>query len=367
MSKKKIQISPLQLTFLFITLVISTADIFTPSFVAQDAKHDSWISAILASVAMVPVLFICLGLYNQHKGKCLVEICMETAGNFFGRLIGFLYALYFFVVAIGAAMSLTIVLNISFLPQTPPWVIVIVSVLVAIYGVYSDLEVVARVNDLLLPLGMGSLVFLLLLNVNEYDFNFFRPVLAEGILQPVRGAVVILGYLCETVVILQMLHFVSRQEKINIAVFMGLLITGGAILAGTLIYAVFGPLTEIFIIPSLELARFSSVGKYIQNLDVLILAIWITGIYIKLMIFTYAGTYAMAIIFRLKNYRTIIFPVGFFLCGIVFSNIDARVTELYFMHYIIPIYALVMAMVVPGILLIISKIRKKAKGEVKGK
>lgn len=363
MSKQKIQISPLQLTFLSITMVVSTADIFTPSFVAQDAKRDSWLSAILASLAMIPVLLIQLGLYKQYKGKCLTEICIEIAGNFPGRIIAFLYSFYFIFVAIGAAVSLTIVLNITFLPLTPPWVIVVVSILVAMYGVYSGLEVIARVNEILLPAGMGALVFLLILNIGEYDFNYFRPVFEQGILQPIRGAVVIFGYLCETVGLLQMFHLVSKQEKVNLAAFIGLLITGSAMLAGTLIYAVFGPLTEIFVIPALEMARFSSIGKYIQNLDVLILAIWITGIYVKLMIYTYSGTYAMSVIFGLKNYKYVVLPVGFFICGVTISGLETVITELDFMHYIVPVYAIFMAVIIPGVLLLISKIIKRRKGE----
>lgn len=363
MSKEKIQISPVQLTFLCITLVISTADIFLPSFVAREAKRDSWISVILSALMMIPVVFIQLKLCSNHKGKCLVEICTETVGSFVGRIIGILYAFYFLVIVIGAIISLSIVLNIAFLDLTPPWVIVVISILVVIYGAGKDLEVIARVNEILLPAGIGTLVFLLLLNVNEYDFNFYRPVLADGIIPPLRGSIIILGYLAETVVILQMVHFINKPEKVNAAVFTGLLVTCAGILAGTLIYAVFGPLTEIFVIPSLELARFSSIGKYIQNLDVFILAIWITGIYVKIMIFIYSGSYTLAQIFKLKDYKSVIFPIGFFISGIAVSTINERVTELDFMHYIIPVYSIVMALFIPGILLVVSIIRKRGKGE----
>lgn len=362
MSKEKVQISPVQLTFLIITMVISTADIFLPSFVAKEAKQDSWISPILSTLVMIPVLIIYITLYKHHRGKSLIEMCTEIAGNFFGRIIGLLYAFYFMFVAIGAIMSISIVLNITFLPLTPLWVIVVISVLVSLYGAYSDLEVIARVNEILLPAGMGALVFLILVNINEYDFNFFRPILAEGVLQPVRGSIVILGHLCETVVILQMLHFTSKPEKINIAIFVGLLITGTGMLAGTLIYAVFGPLTEIFIIPSLEFARFSSIGKYIQNLDVLVLAIWITGIYVKIMIFMYSGSYAMSQLFSIKNYKTIIFPIGFLSFSIAVSSVGDYIRDLYFMHYILPVYSTAMAFVIPGILLVICIIKSKTKG-----
>jgi len=359
LSKEKVQISPLQFTFLFITLVISTADIFLPSFVAQDAKRDSWISPIVSSVFMIPVLAIFIALSRQHRGKNLVEMCTGITGDFIGRIIGFLYAFYFLFVGIGATMAISIVLDITFLPLTPLWVIVTLSIIVALYGVYSDIEVIARVNDLLLPAGMGILMFLILLNVNEYDFNFFRPVLTRGILQPLRGSIVIFGYLCETVVLLQIVKFVNRPEKIGRALFAGLFITSSGILAGTLIYAVFGPLTEIFLIPSLEFARFSSIGKYIQNLDVLVLAIWITGIYAKIMIFMYSGSYAMAQLFRLRDYKAIILPIGFLSFSVAVSSVGDYIRDLYFMHYILPLYSVAMALVIPGMLLAISSVKKR--------
>lgn len=359
MSKEKVQISPTQLTFLIITMVISTADIFIPSFVAQDAKQDSWISPILATLAMMPVVYMYIRLYKQHQGMSLIEICTDTLGKIAGSIMGILFAFYFIFIAIGAVMSLTVVLNITFLPLTPPWVIVVISIIVSIYGAYSDLEVVARINEILLPAGIGALVFLLVLNINEYDLNFFRPVLAEGFLQPVRGGIIILGYFCEVLIILQIFPCVNEQVKINRAAFSGILITGAGILGGTLIYAVFGPLTEVFIIPSLELARFTSIGKYIQNLDVLILAIWITGIYVKIMIFIYTESYAIKQIFRLKTYKAVVFPLGFMLGGIAIANIGDRVTELYFMHYIFPVYSITMACIIPTFLFMFSTVRNK--------
>lgn len=363
MSKEKVQISPTQLTFLFIIIVISTADIFIPSFVAQEARQDCWISAILSTLAIMPVMFIYIMLYKNHSGKSLIEMCTEIAGKFAGKIIAFMYVFYFIFIAFSATQGLAAILNITFLQLTPPWVIVVISVAVSLYAVSQDLEVIARVSEILLPAGIGALVFLLLLNINEYDFNFFRPVLAEGIVQPVRGSIIILGTYCENVVILQIIKFISNTEKINRVIFTGMLVTGAGILAGTLIYAIFGPLTGILLLPSLEFARFSSIGKYIQNLDIIILAIWITGIYIKIIIFYYSGAFAMSQLFGLKNYKAIILPLGILLSTLVICNTRDEPEELFFMHYIYPFYTITMAIVIPGILLIISTIKKRIKGE----
>lgn len=361
MSKEKVQISPVQFTFLLITLVISTADIFIPSFVAQEAHQDSWISAILSALIMIPILIIYIKLYKNHKGKSLIEMCIEVTGKYVGKVIGLLYAFYFIIISMGAIMSLTIVLNTAFLPLTPAWVIIIISILVTLYGVSRDIEVVSRINEIFLPAGMGALAFLMLVNIREFDFSFFRPVLNDGIIKPIRGSIIILGLFCESIVVLQIIHFVSKPEKITKAVFVGLLITGLGILAGTLIYAIFGPVTEIFLMPSLEFARFSSIGRYIQNFDILIIAIWITGIYVKIMIFYYSGSYAMSQLFSLKNFKTIIFPISFLLCSLSVNSTGSLLKELHFIHYILPIYSLIMAFVIPSILLLISTFKNRSK------
>ena len=147
-------------------------------------------------------------------------------------------------------MAISIVLDITFLPLTPLWVIVTLSIIVALYGVYRDIEVIARVNDLLLPAGMGILMFLILLNVNEYDFNFFRPVLTRGILAAIKGQHCYFWLSLRDRGTSADRQVREQARKIGRALFAGLFITSSGILAGTLIYAVFGPLTEIFLIPS---------------------------------------------------------------------------------------------------------------------
>lgn len=78
------------------------------------------------------------------------------------------------------------------------------------------------------------------------------------------------------------------------------------------------------------------------------------------MIFLYSASYAMSQLFRFKNYKSIIFPLSFLLCSLVITGLGEEARELYFMHYIFPLYAVTMSAVIPGILLVISVFKNKS-------
>lgn len=366
MSKDNVQISPRQLTFLIITLVISTADLFLPAFVAQEAKKDSWISAILATVFTVLVTWVLLKLYKQHEGKTLIQIIMELTGKPIGTILGLIYVFFFFQSAFGVVMGMVIMMNTAFLPLTPSWVLIIVTILVSMYAVSKDIEVIARINEILLPLGIGAFALLMLVNVKDIDLTFFLPILNEGVIPPLQGALIILGIFCEIVVVMQLIPYTGRADKLNRAVYSGVIISGGSILGGTLVYALFGPLTEVFLMPALEFARIASFGEYIQNLDILVMAIWITGIYVKIIVFYYAGTSALTQVFKLKGYKALVLPAGILLTSLSLATESRIVEMLYFLHYIHSLLSLTVALVIPGFLLMVSTMKKDSKGKKAG-
>jgi spore germination protein KB len=247
----------------------------------------------------------------------------------------------------------------AFMPLTPTWAFITVSILISAYAVGRDIEVIARINEIVFPFGIAALLILFFVNIGELDLKFFLPVLKDGFKPPLRGGLVILGWMGEIVLVLQLLPYISKQEKINKSVLLGNLVVAVGILLGTMVYALFGPLTELFLIPSLEFARFASLGKYIQNFDLIVMAIWATGIYIKLMIFYFVATFSLAQLCNVNNYKTLVLPAGLLIGSLVISSEVKIVEVLHFLHYIFPLYSVTMTFVIPLILLVLSFLNKK--------
>jgi spore germination protein KB len=351
---EKGKISAFQLSLLSITAVIATADVFLPSYVAQEAQQDSWISVILgtASSMLIVMMFLALGL--SFPDKTIIQYSCDILGKPLGKLVGFIYLYY--LVDIGSAVAREIFVT-AFNPESPLIIYPLITLLVASYAVTKGLEVIARVNEFILPAGIGILAFLAIVNIHESDVRNFLPIMTNGILPPVKGGILIQSWLLEIVIILQLVPYVRDKKNIKKYTAISVGILGLSMALGVLIFAVFGRMTGRLLFPALEYARFANIGEYVKNLDITIMAVWITGMFIKAAIIYYAIVLGLSQLCGLKTYKTMILPVGLVLLSISMATSE-RIVSLYnFLHRIMPFYSFFVAFAIPALLLAVAKIR----------
>ncbi|MFZ5988485.1 MAG: GerAB/ArcD/ProY family transporter, partial [Bacillota bacterium] len=151
----KSKISSLQFMFLIITLVIATADVFLPAFVAQEAERDSWISAIIGTISSLVIVNIFIALALRHPDKTFIEYSCDILGKPLGKLCGFIFLYYVFMVTVMVTKQLGEIFVTSFNPEAPILIYIISVILVASYAVGKGIEVISRVNEILLPIGLA--------------------------------------------------------------------------------------------------------------------------------------------------------------------------------------------------------------------
>jgi spore germination protein KB len=169
------KISARQLMFIIMTVIISTADIFLPAVVATIAGRDSWISVIIATAEALVVAAVAVALALRFPKKTIIQICQIVLGKWVGWLIAFIlfYNMFLFLFA-NSVSSVSVILKVVFLPNTPLSVFIILMVLISAYAVNQGIEVIARVTELLLPLGIGILILVGLLVSPQVQLdNFF--------------------------------------------------------------------------------------------------------------------------------------------------------------------------------------------------
>lgn len=357
---KIIEISAKQFLLLLVTYVISTADVFLPAFVAQEAKEDSWISVIIGTIGALIIanIFITLGL--RYPKKTIIQYASDIVGIPIGKIIGFSYAYYFIFVAWAVTRELEEIFVTAFNPDAPIILYGIVTVIVAAYAVMNGLEVIARINELLLPIGLIVLFGISLLNIPNVDLTNFLPVFYNGIIPSLKGGLFVQTWLIETVITLMLIPYIKEKEKARKYLNFAILILGGTLIVGASTIAVFGvSLTEKFLFPALEYVRYASLGPNIQNLDMGIMLVWITGIYIKIALSYFVGVLALTQVIGSRSYKRLMVPIGIII--IVFASASARmlIELIYSIKYILPFYFLVIALIIPSILLLISVIRKQ--------
>ena len=356
-AKDKGRISIIQFVFLAVTLVIATADVFLPAFVAQEAKQDSWISVILGTITSLVFvnMFITLGL--KYPEKTLIQYSCDILGKPLGKLVGLLYIYYFLFIAWMVSRELGEIFVTAFNPSAPVLVFSITVIIVAAYAILSGLEVIARVNEILIPSGIGVLMFIALINVPNMDFKNFLPIMYNGFYPAVKGAILIQAWQLETVILLQFVPFIKDKDKIRKGVSASIIILGLSLGVGVLTIATFGSLTGKLLFPALEYVRIASLGTYIQNLDISIMIVWIAGIFIKIAISYYAAVLSISQYLGLKSYKQVIIPVGVLIICFSMATTKMLVDFIHSLHYIFPFLSFTMGAVIPGILLLVSVVK----------
>jgi len=359
MAQGQEKISSRQLSFLVVTFVIATADVLLPAYVAQDAGPDSWLCVVAAAIFCFAATFLMLALGMKYPGKTIIRYSCDILGKPLGKIAGFLYVFYFFYIGAGSVAQLNNIYISAFNPEVPPAVIGVITLLVAFFAVSKGIEAISRVNEILLPFGLGILALIAMANIPNSDLNNYRPVLADGIAPVLKGAFVIQGWLLEVSLILQLIPFVKDKGGIKKGILISIAVLSSGMQLGVLTLAVFGPLTAKFLFPALEYVRFASLGKFINNLDISIIGLWIAGIFIKISAAYYAAASAVSQLFGFKSYRRILAPLGLMIIA-QSANFPERIPGmLVTTHYIFPFFSLSMGFLLPAALFAASFIKDR--------
>ncbi|AIS53255.1 spore germination protein [Thermoanaerobacter kivui] len=356
-SEKKI--STKQLIFLLVTTVLSTADVFLPSYVALAAKQDSWISVLIAFVISVAIFVFYYKLAMLFKENTLFSYVDKIAGKFIGKIIAILYLL-FLLHGISLVMRelIEIIAN-AFMPHTPSIVFYIVLMIAVMYTVSKGFLAIVKLNEMLFPFGMLLLAFVITLSIPKVDMSNFLPILENGIKPPIIGAIPILSFTLESVIILLIFPHISEKQK----ALKGSIISHGilafSLILGVLAIGIFGAKTASnFQFTALEMVRNMRISDYIQRFDSLVMALWIMGIYLKIVIFTYLFAKGLAETINSVDYRFILLPLATLLIPLA-QNVSESLDGLYtYIQRYFPFEAFWFEVFFPITLYIIAKIRK---------
>lgn len=363
MIPKEEKISSSQLLFLSVTLVSATAFLFAPAITSAIAGNDGWISVlIVATVFGFLVTLTCVKLAQMYPDQTLIEYAPKLIGKIPGKLLGLVYILFIIHINAIIVREFGDFLFIAFLPETPLMLFNLVVVLLAAYATRSGLEVIARMNQFVFPLFLFVWFVIVFFNVNNMNFENLLPLLDHGIKPILKGSLTPNGWRGELFLILMFFPHLNRPVEARNTLLIAVVIIGviltGLILASTM---VFGAEQDAhFVFPSLALAKYISIGDFLERVEALIVIVWVAGITVKVAIFYLASVNGMAQLMNLKSNKPVVIPIGIITLiysAVVFDNSRELVS---FLSKTFPCYAYLFEFFIPLALLFIAFIRKKA-------
>ncbi|GED32260.1 GerAB/ArcD/ProY family transporter [Brevibacillus centrosporus] len=189
-----------QFTILIILGVIGDSILVLPTVIASSVKQDAWLSMLIALFLGLAVGWLFSGIAHKQQRKSLIEVAQS---NFF---------------CLKYICSLTLVsemgqfMTTQMMPETPAEAIIILYTTVIIayrYGV----KAFARMSELLFPVFLGLLVFLVVFLIPQVDISYLQPLAAKGMGPIISGVLPAFTFGFAEMYILLMLYVAGKLRK----------------------------------------------------------------------------------------------------------------------------------------------------------
>ncbi|MGI6308521.1 MAG: GerAB/ArcD/ProY family transporter [Dethiobacteria bacterium] len=361
------KISTWQAGTLLGSTIISTAILFPPILVAQEAGRDAWLSFILATVSGALIVLLAVALSSRYPTQNLLGVAESILGRFFGKLLGLAYLFYFICFTAFTAREFAAFMATSFMPHTPILVFSISIILLSTYAVYLGLEVIGRVSEFVFVPIILFLWLLTILIINKIEFTALLPLLEMGPGPVGRGSFIFAGWIGEIFLISMLYPHLVRPRKALQVGLLTLVIVGLTFAVGAVfLEGIFGfQLLSRLTFPILNYVRLISLGGFLERIEALVILIWIAGVYVKISFMNYLSAVSLRQIFGLTEYRSLLLPLAALIAVLSFFLFENILELIRFLKVYWPVFNTLLAAGVPLFLYLLSLLKAAFKTGLK--
>lgn len=342
---------------------IGTTILITVNTLADAAGQDAWASVALGMGISILLVWLYTSLAKLYPDSGLVEFTVSALGKWLGRAVCLSMVVFFFI---GSVSTLYIVGNFSrtlMMPETPIVFINILFTAVVVMGARLGIETIARSAEILFPLVLFFIIFLVLFSSPELDIENLIPILGADIGSIAKGTFMFVGVFSLPQVVLMMIfpYCLNRGGKGGRAFFVGMLAGGAAILIIEIycITVLGADYTAQSVFPAYTLAKKISIDEIIERVEAIIAGLWIITIFYKTVLYFYAAVLGLSKALGLRDNRPLTLPMG--MLAVTVSLIlypDVSYAMMWDARVWLP-FALVHGLFIPLFILVAGLVKKK--------
>lgn len=344
--------------------IIATSVISVPSIIAKYADNDLWIPPILSAFIGFITVYIAHKLHQLYPKQTVIQYCEQIAGRFIGKLIA-LYILIFYVTATGhIARGYSEFISSSFLINTPMVLVVASMIILCAFAVQGGLEVIGRMGLLFSPLFVLPLFLFVIFLSPDFEVKNIFPILGNGLLPVLKGSIIPGGWYSEFFLSAFLFPYLSDLEngrKYGMWTVASVMFT--LVIVNLTVLFVLGVTTSAKVFPLMNASRYVSLGGFLENLESVAMAIWIVGAFIKISVFYYVAVLGTAQLFKLSDYRILVWPFAILFVELAFWGVPNSVDYYNYLTTVVPFYAPFAQTILPLFLLLLAYLRKMRKNK----
>ncbi|MDD3270060.1 MAG: GerAB/ArcD/ProY family transporter [Syntrophomonadaceae bacterium] len=328
------RITKFQLYCMLLMLASPLAYLETPNLLIHNIYNNAWLAVIGSIIPGVLLMYMYSHLIkkSRHPFPLLLD---EHLGFALGRIIGFIYIVFFFLVCSYTLRLFIEFMKMNVLPATPISVFIAVLLFIGFLAIRTGLENLARICELLVMVGLPfSFLIVIIALLNNFHLERMLPVaymdyqaLGIGII----NSVFVLGKIMP---VLSLAFFLEKKENALFTMNSVLLTHVPLIALTTLsIIIILGTIPALsFTFPTFNMIRLARIGSFIQNLDIIFIGIWTMGIFAAVTIPWFMACFTAQKVFNLRDYRFLAAPsvliIGVLSVAISRNNVETVVWSL---------------------------------------
>jgi spore germination protein (amino acid permease) len=228
--KNAIQISPKDMINAFLLFfVINTIQVGVgiqgfQRVVYQDAKHDAWISILIAGIATHIIAFFMIKTLEMYSSNDLYGINQDVFGEWIGNFLNIIYILYCSTAFFAILKNYIEVIQTWVFPNLNTWFISASLLLIVIYTFTGGLRVIVGISFFSFVLSIW-LIPLLIYPIEFAELRSLFPILETNISGILKGSQSMTFTIIGFEIINMIYPFVKEKDKVRKHVHFGLLMT----------------------------------------------------------------------------------------------------------------------------------------------
>lgn len=334
-----------------------------PSILSRIARQDAWLVPLLTAALGLPVIWIMLYLGTKYPDKSFIDIIRAILGKWLGFIVAASYLFILFMLSCNLPWYVGNFITTDVMPETPPYVIRLVYVIVVAAALLYGLEAFARASEIFLYFITILFALAMIFVAPNIKPENLQPVLEKGIVPVFKGSFVLASVVLFPLINLLMIYpfNIRNAKKAEKAIFKAFIWTNTLVFISVLmsVLVLGAAMTVNLRFATYTLAKEIDVGDIFTRLEFIIAIVWITTeLYIGLVSF-YAFTTGLSGLLGLKEHKRIVLPLSLIilvLSGVVLP--DSIYQESWFGVVWVP-YSATFGLVVPLFLVLVYLLKGK--------
>ena len=353
------------LTIVLLVSIIEFEIFVIPKATVAIAGQDAWLSILLGATIIIMNTFFLVKLASRFPSENFFEFSSKVWGKPLSLMIILGYLAYWLIFLAFLLEDFNVVNETYFVREISPNISVILMVLGAAWIVLYGFPAVVRLLQMMVPFILLPLMFVIILQVFHIRINNFQPVLANGLLPVLKGAVLFAGLWQGIEVILFINPFITNPKQALKPALAGIGIL--LLLAFSQTVSTIGILgiehIQVAIWPGIDaMSSIQFPGFPVERYELFLTIPWLVAIFTTLCVFLYLFSFGLIELLHIKYRKLLVF----------ISAAVAAVAALLFPNYAwkiqffdaFGVITIIFTLLIPSLTLLLAIIRKKEGNEL---